>query len=176
LDIAIWSSIEQGLAITAGSLATIRPLFSLVLHRLSVASYHTKQPTELEGFSPHRSGFSREFLDGYKLSSHSVRKVESLYGDAVVDIEKGAQATFNHQSWYKVHSIKVRRGSKVEGKIEDISFPADIFRENSSEKVLRKGSPALIQEEGSGGQIMVSKSFNVKQELRASWNGLTGGS
>ncbi|KAK2030771.1 hypothetical protein LX32DRAFT_637841 [Colletotrichum zoysiae] len=41
LDIAIWSSIEQGLAITAGSLATLRPLLKIIGHRLgwSTKSY-----------------------------------------------------------------------------------------------------------------------------------------
>ncbi|KAF1974362.1 hypothetical protein BU23DRAFT_434037, partial [Bimuria novae-zelandiae CBS 107.79] len=37
-DIAIWSTVEQGLAITAGSLATIRPLLNLVLARLGISS------------------------------------------------------------------------------------------------------------------------------------------
>ena len=34
LDVAIWSDIEQGLAITAGSLATLRPLYRDVTRRL----------------------------------------------------------------------------------------------------------------------------------------------
>ncbi|KAF6809058.1 integral membrane protein [Colletotrichum sojae] len=38
VDIAIWSTTEQGLAITAGSLATLRPLFRLVGSRLGFTS------------------------------------------------------------------------------------------------------------------------------------------
>ncbi|KAF9873031.1 integral membrane protein [Colletotrichum karsti] len=38
LDIAIWSSVEQGLAITAGSLATIRPLLKLVGYKLGMTT------------------------------------------------------------------------------------------------------------------------------------------
>lgn len=34
LDVAIWSNIEQGLAITAGSLATLRPLYRDITKRL----------------------------------------------------------------------------------------------------------------------------------------------
>lgn len=34
LDVAIWSDIEQGLAITAGSLATLRPLYRDITKRL----------------------------------------------------------------------------------------------------------------------------------------------
>ncbi|KAL0935744.1 uncharacterized protein CTRU02_210335 [Colletotrichum truncatum] len=38
VDIAIWSTTEQGLAITAGSLATLRPLFRMVVHSLGFTS------------------------------------------------------------------------------------------------------------------------------------------
>jgi hypothetical protein len=34
VDIAIWSDIEQGLAVTAGSLATLRPLYRIVARSL----------------------------------------------------------------------------------------------------------------------------------------------
>ncbi|KAF3761702.1 hypothetical protein M406DRAFT_221189, partial [Cryphonectria parasitica EP155] len=36
VDIAIWSTVEAGLAITAGSLACVRPLFKLLLHQLGL--------------------------------------------------------------------------------------------------------------------------------------------
>lgn len=36
LDIAIWSDVEQGLAITAGSLATLRPLYRKLAARLGI--------------------------------------------------------------------------------------------------------------------------------------------
>jgi hypothetical protein len=36
LDIAIWSDVEQGLAITAGSLATLRPLYRKLATRLGI--------------------------------------------------------------------------------------------------------------------------------------------
>ncbi|KAH8671503.1 hypothetical protein BX600DRAFT_537877 [Xylariales sp. PMI_506] len=38
LDIAIWSTVEQGLAITAGSLATLQPLLKTIGHRLGLLS------------------------------------------------------------------------------------------------------------------------------------------
>ncbi|KAK1967041.1 hypothetical protein LY78DRAFT_692322 [Colletotrichum sublineola] len=38
LDIAIWSSVEQGLAITAGSLATLRPLLKIIGYRLGFST------------------------------------------------------------------------------------------------------------------------------------------
>jgi len=41
VDVAIWSDIEQGLAITAGSLATLRPLFRLVSSHFGLTSNGT---------------------------------------------------------------------------------------------------------------------------------------
>lgn len=38
LDIAIWSDVEQGLAITAGSLATLRPLYRILSLKLGFAT------------------------------------------------------------------------------------------------------------------------------------------
>ncbi|KAH9904261.1 hypothetical protein F4778DRAFT_731815 [Xylariomycetidae sp. FL2044] len=44
LDIAIWSTTEQGLAITAGSLATIRPLYYRVAMRMGFGSTPVGEP------------------------------------------------------------------------------------------------------------------------------------
>lgn len=38
MEIAIWSATEQSLAITAGSLATLRPLFHIILSRLGLST------------------------------------------------------------------------------------------------------------------------------------------
>jgi hypothetical protein len=43
VDIAIWSDIEQGLAITAGSLATLRPLYRILAKSLGFSQSATKQ-------------------------------------------------------------------------------------------------------------------------------------
>ncbi|RGP59041.1 hypothetical protein FSPOR_11621 [Fusarium sporotrichioides] len=53
VDVAIWSIIEQGLAITATSLATLRPLFKLAGYHMGLAS----QPTAFSG-SGHKSSRS----------------------------------------------------------------------------------------------------------------------
>lgn len=42
VDIAIWSDIEQGLAITAGSLATLRPLYRIMVARLGWTQTSTR--------------------------------------------------------------------------------------------------------------------------------------
>jgi hypothetical protein len=38
LDVAIWSTVEQGLAITASSLATLRPLLKVAAFRLNITT------------------------------------------------------------------------------------------------------------------------------------------
>ncbi|ORY60919.1 uncharacterized protein BCR38DRAFT_49229 [Pseudomassariella vexata] len=70
-DVAIWSTIEQGLAITAGSLATLRPLIRLAYAKLG---YKTSRPSNygLGGTGkPLGSGHigSRGPRDMYSLSS-----------------------------------------------------------------------------------------------------------
>ena len=47
VDIAIWSDIEQGLAITAGSLATLRPLFRAFAERVGLT--HSGAPQQASG-------------------------------------------------------------------------------------------------------------------------------
>ncbi|KAL7802365.1 hypothetical protein V8C44DRAFT_353411 [Trichoderma aethiopicum] len=44
VDIAIWSTTEQGLAITAGSLATIRPLFRKIVSKLGWSTVESQMP------------------------------------------------------------------------------------------------------------------------------------
>ncbi|UKZ61293.1 uncharacterized protein TrAtP1_002559 [Trichoderma atroviride] len=44
IDIAIWSTVEQGLAITAGSLATIRPLFRKIAAKLGWSTMGSNLP------------------------------------------------------------------------------------------------------------------------------------
>jgi hypothetical protein len=49
LDIAIWSDTEQGLGITAGSLATLRPLFRQIGNRLGISSGTSAEPSKSNG-------------------------------------------------------------------------------------------------------------------------------
>ncbi|KAK6215534.1 hypothetical protein QIS74_08553 [Colletotrichum tabaci] len=56
VDIAIWSTTEQGLAITAGSLATLRPLFRLVGYRLGFTSMGASQLHDSERGAPSAMG------------------------------------------------------------------------------------------------------------------------
>ncbi|KAH7026737.1 uncharacterized protein B0I36DRAFT_248763 [Microdochium trichocladiopsis] len=55
VDIAIWSTVEQGLAITAGSLATTRPLLRMLGQKLGLATSHRKTDDGL-GYSSGAGG------------------------------------------------------------------------------------------------------------------------
>ncbi|KAK2597811.1 hypothetical protein N8I77_012573 [Diaporthe amygdali] len=46
VDIAIWSTVECGLAITAGSLACIRPLFKVLVHHLGLSTESYLPPSK----------------------------------------------------------------------------------------------------------------------------------
>lgn len=54
VDIAIWSTVECGLAVTAGSLACIRPLFKVIMHRLGLSTESYLPPSK--GFNGGASG------------------------------------------------------------------------------------------------------------------------
>ncbi|KDN66415.1 hypothetical protein CSUB01_09853 [Colletotrichum sublineola] len=56
VDIAIWSTTEQGLAITAGSLATLRPLFRIIGYRLGFTSLGPSQLHDSERGDPSAMG------------------------------------------------------------------------------------------------------------------------
>ncbi|RSM19195.1 hypothetical protein CDV31_001871 [Fusarium ambrosium] len=82
LDIAIWSSIEQGLAITAGSLATLRPLLKLVAFRLGLTSKPISMPPSGYGLSaPRNTGTGTE---GY-FSGHNAYTLSSVGRDGMPD-------------------------------------------------------------------------------------------
>jgi len=74
-DIAIWSTIEQGLAITASSLATLRPLIKQIAFRLNLTSKPLSLGPSGYGSSPRTPGpgTPRAFSsrEAYTLSSVS---------------------------------------------------------------------------------------------------------
>ncbi|KAJ4266240.1 hypothetical protein NW762_004221 [Fusarium torreyae] len=77
IDIAIWSTTEQGLAITAGSLATLRPLLRLLGRRLGISTSgpselrDTDQPMGSGGFRPSKgtNGSSNKHRDLFSLTT-----------------------------------------------------------------------------------------------------------
>ncbi|KAH7150212.1 hypothetical protein B0J13DRAFT_285537 [Dactylonectria estremocensis] len=120
LDIAIWSTVEQGLAIIAGSLATLRPLIKLAAFRLGLTSKpHTARPSDYaSGLATPRAGTQLGFSprDAYTLSS--------IGRDEAVDAKKGGlnsgsssefQAGIKRETKWE---IKVSKAGKSESEEE----------------------------------------------------------
>ncbi|KAM0343927.1 hypothetical protein ACHAPU_007981 [Fusarium lateritium] len=116
IDIAIWSTTEQGLAITAGSLATLRPLLRLLGHKLGITTsgrselHDTDQPMASGGFRATDSGgnkqrdlfslatFTREDdLDGNRRDRQAAYAGENHY-DGRSSAEKGVSAWSVHRA------------------------------------------------------------------------------
>jgi hypothetical protein len=89
VDVAIWSDIEQGLAITAGSLATLRPLYRKLASTFGLSSKGTEdassKPTGMRTpqWSPQLSNSRRQFPSFKSLlrtEKGTVRDREEEYG------------------------------------------------------------------------------------------------
>ncbi|KAK1908997.1 hypothetical protein P3342_011074 [Pyrenophora teres f. teres] len=79
LDIAIWSTVEQGLAITAGSLATLRPLFFIAMHKLGLYTPNRLPSISLRSVSAATK--QRELRVGFQSRQTPPRHVQTLcYG------------------------------------------------------------------------------------------------
>ena len=160
LDVAIWSTVEQGLAITAGSLATLRPLFTLILCRLGLATQTTNPKPTRSGsqiLGSHRRP-SRNELDMYNLSAIAEQgDVKSHFEPS--DLPKSP-------NWYQTGFDKVRRVSFAPKKKKEAD-KAD----NTSEKSLRDSGSASLRSlrDDTAMQIMVSRSFVVTDAERNSW-------
>ncbi|KAH8198456.1 hypothetical protein TruAng_007388 [Truncatella angustata] len=83
-DIAIWSQIEQGLAITAGSLPTLKPLFRKVLSKLGHTSAGSRGDVSgrpAAGFSnshKEQSAKSKVPSHGPQITLHSLASISTL--------------------------------------------------------------------------------------------------
>ncbi|KAF3004342.1 hypothetical protein E8E13_009559 [Curvularia kusanoi] len=150
LDVAIWSSVEQGLAITAGSLATLRPLFTLVLHQLGLSTRPTQRPSNYGMQTPPAS----QMLGSRRKNSK------------------------NELDMYGVHTTIQQTRSSDESLVKDSTFPkspnwfngkepqsttkSQVRADNESERSLRMKSSRSSTEDQMG--IMVSKTFWVDEE------------
>jgi hypothetical protein len=80
VDIAIWSDIEQGLAITAGSLATLRPLYRILAKNLGFAQPASKLPSSQHNCRGwHQSASNRPKRNG-PFSLISMTRNNTQYG------------------------------------------------------------------------------------------------
>ncbi|KAF2027016.1 hypothetical protein EK21DRAFT_72854 [Setomelanomma holmii] len=161
LDIAIWSTVEQGLAISAGSLATLRPIFFLVMSRLGLSTQRTGQRPSGAGLSgPICAGAgyasnqkSEHFRpDHYKLSNVIETRASHDSGPRDADIPKSP-------NWYNGGFLQ--SSSKEPKKLSKKSAP-----DNESEKSLKMKSRSSSEDED-GMHIMVKKSFYITDEERS---------
>ncbi|KAJ4326421.1 hypothetical protein N0V94_000096 [Neodidymelliopsis sp. IMI 364377] len=150
LDIAIWSTVEQGLAITAGSLATLRPLFHLVIHQLGLSTRPTQPPQSNYGIqtppasqmlNSRRKG-SKNDLDMYGLSHIQETRIS--------DDSLGKESSFpKSPNWFNGNGPQSMTKSQVRS-------------DNESERSLRLKSSRNSSEDQM--HIMVSKTFWVDEE------------
>lgn len=160
LDIAIWSSVEQGLAITAGSLATLRPLFYLAIHRLGFTTrgtsrthpshYGMSDPNPKNATLSAGNNIQADTLrpDKYHLSA-TVRTQCSSDDDSIP--RAGCFDYKSPENWGET------RGHQRSNNTSN--------NDNESERSLRVRD---CEEEDDNMHIMVSKSFYITDEERAS--------
>ncbi|KAH6878469.1 hypothetical protein J4E91_010496 [Alternaria rosae] len=154
LDIAIWSSVEQGLAITAGSLATLRPLFFIAMHKLGLSTRPTGayrpsaygMTAPLPGNAAGNSKADKLRPDMYKLSA----TVQTRTSDD--------EPPHNGSNWY---GGKAPPNSKKSTRVDN--------SDNDSQRSLRiKSARSSAEEVDFQNGIMVSKSFYITDEERGS--------
>ncbi|KAL6712378.1 hypothetical protein ACN47E_000255 [Coniothyrium glycines] len=158
-DIAIWSTIEQGLAITAGSLATLRPLFFMAMHKLGLT-------TRASGNRPSNYGMSAP-LPGKATSSSGHLKNDKLRPDVYK-----LSTTVQTQNSDEERGERPKSPSWYGGGFPPAVPPKDYKKlsksrknnDNESEKSLRIKSSRSSTEDNM--HIMVSKSFFITDEER----------
>ncbi|KAI1509026.1 hypothetical protein PtrSN002B_005377 [Pyrenophora tritici-repentis] len=157
LDIAIWSTVEQGLAITAGSLATLRPLFFIAMHKLGLSTrptgyrpsaYGMSAPLPNKGTSGMGSKADKLRPDMYKLSATVQTRTSD---DQPLEPKSKSPHWFDHPS----------TSQSKKGTANDAS-------DNDSDNSLRIKSARSSAEEQFQNGIMVSKSFYITDEERGS--------
>ncbi|GFP60294.1 hypothetical protein ACSS6W_000105 [Trichoderma asperelloides] len=99
IDIAIWSTVEQGLAITAGSLATIRPLFRKIAAKLGWSTMGSNLPPTGDGASMgnhQTTGRSRKnkSRDPFSLATFNRNEEEDEEGNGQLKLVEGYPGNF----------------------------------------------------------------------------------
>jgi hypothetical protein len=158
-DIAIWSSVEQGLAITAGSLATLRPLFFIAMHKLGLSTrpsgayrpsaYGMSAP--LPGNAAPASKADKLRPDMYKLSA----TVQTRTSDDEITRDGSFPKSPN---WFG--GTGAPPNSKKSTRVDN--------SDNDSQRSLRIKSSRSSEEDNFQSGILVSKSFYITDEERGS--------
>ncbi|KAF4784681.1 hypothetical protein HER10_EVM0011124 [Colletotrichum scovillei] len=138
VDIAIWSTTEQGLAITAGSLATLRPLFRLVGYRLGFTSMGPSQLHDSERGAPSAMGGNIKNVSNSSSSRGQRRGPFSLTTfmskDESESHEMGSGSDQERNQQQKMSSSKRARGWESTGR-RDNESETELTFEASKESV-----------------------------------------
>ncbi|KAI1336239.1 hypothetical protein F5Y15DRAFT_208557 [Xylariaceae sp. FL0016] len=184
-DIAIWSTVEEGLAISAGSLATLRPLVKLIGYKLGM----TTAPTNPNYGSYHQYGTgkrrgSQSAVDALNMNTFNQSrsrtqddKTEAAYevniqgGAKGKQRERSVEGGISHGRTYEVKSEYLqpedKREKELERKSRRVSIPIKIpqtswkrlgSRDTDSIEILRS---ELSKEGVSGAPPPVHRSFFV---------------
>ncbi|EMD89543.1 hypothetical protein COCC4DRAFT_124963 [Bipolaris maydis ATCC 48331] len=160
LDIAIWSSVEQGLAITAGSLATLRPLFFIAMSKLGLSmrnpsayrpsAYAMSAPLPANAAASGTTSKADKLRpDLYKLSATVQTRTSE---DEIMQIGSKSKSP----QWFPNAPPNSKKSTRVDNS------------DNGSEQSLRNKSSRSSTEDIFSNGIMVSKSFYITDEERGS--------
>ncbi|KAK2039456.1 hypothetical protein LZ31DRAFT_84940 [Colletotrichum somersetense] len=153
VDIAIWSTTEQGLAITAGSLATLRPLCRLVGYRLGFTSMGPSQLHDSERGDP--SAMAGKAKNISNASSNRQRRgpfsLTTFMAKDEVDMHDMANGESDRSVQHKL-SNKRARGWESTGR-----------RDNESETELTFQA-SKESARGGGENITVVQTFSLRED------------
>jgi hypothetical protein len=156
-DIAIWSTVEQGLAITAGSLATLRPLFFLAMHRMGLSTNPTQRPSYGGKSGPLAMGGN----PSHQRTNDSLRP-DVFKLSTVVETRRSHDSGHrgNDKHWYEgaLPQVPPKEPKKLSKKHHS---------DNESERSLKMKSSTASSDDEDPMHIMVSKSFYITDEERS---------
>ncbi|CAN9329827.1 unnamed protein product [Alternaria alternata] len=158
-DIAIWSSVEQGLAITAGSLATLRPLFFIAMHKLGLST----RPSG--AYRPSAYGMSAPLPANAAPGSKADKLRPDMYKlSATVQTRTSDDEPTQNGSYQKSPNwfggASAPPNSKKSTRVDN--------SDNDSQRSLRIKSARSSEEDNFQNGILVSKSFYITDEERGS--------
>lgn len=166
VDIAIWSTVEQGLAITAGSLATLRPLLKAVMSKLGITGPSYGDRNQYPGASGRRDGSRLKIEDSGSHGGGLKHKMVSLSQLGRKDKDKDIESprtnitvtsTKDGRSSpppYQTHATMV---SRVHSSRRDM----DRSWNNESQEELRDSSHDTLEHLGAG--VVVTKTWLVTE-------------
>ncbi|KAK7978280.1 Satratoxin biosynthesis SC1 cluster protein 4 [Apiospora saccharicola] len=151
VDIAIWSTVEQGLAITAGSLATLRPLFKSIGYSLGLTTRPSDYPTQA-GYAKQPTQRSTHAMRSGKMSQNDDFSSRSQFSQLDDEARIGSSAGGGNSiplSKVEVRITAGRAGDNNNNSGSDGGTVGGRLRamseKNESEEELRTGNQKVVQ-------------------------------